>query len=143
MKINRVAPLLIYDCVLLFHAQDEQGQNYMFSHVDVCEGECEYIAVPTDEVSLTQYLAGEIDLRELMLTKGREAWYSARLTENPGERILEQQHTELSESTSLPGKGFHHDPRFRSVESREYGAQDPGRRESPGYSGADVARKDV
>ena len=90
----------------------------MFSHVGVCEGECEYIAVPTDEVSLTQYLAGEIDLRELMLNKGREAWYSARLTENPGELILEQQHTELSESTSLPGKGFHHDPRFRRVESR-------------------------
>ena len=38
MKINQVAPLLIYDCVLLFHAQDEQGQNYMFSHVGVCEG---------------------------------------------------------------------------------------------------------
>ena len=117
MKINQVAPLLIYDCVLLFHAQDEQGQSYMFSHVGICE----YIAVPTDEVRLAQYQAGEIDLRELMLTKGRRGWYSARLTENPGERILEQQHTELSESTSLPSKGFHHDLRFSSVKGREYG----------------------
>ena len=118
MKINQIAPLLTYDCELHFQAQDGQGQNYMVSHVGICEAECKYIAVPTDEVSLSQYQAGQIDLRELILTKGRKAWYSAKLSENPGELNLEQKHTELSESTSLPSKGFHHDSRFSSVESQ-------------------------
>ena len=82
------------------------------SHIGECHGECEYIAVPVNQRSLSQYKAGRIDLRELMLTEGREVWYSARATGNPGELNLERQEALLSESAELPMKGFHHDHKF-------------------------------
>ena len=112
MKIKQEETLLIYDCELLFQAQDQRGQTYMVSHIGECHGECEYIAVPVNQRSLSQYKAGRIDLRELMLTEGREVWYSARATGNPGELNLERQEALLSASAELPMKGFHHDHKF-------------------------------
>ena len=112
MKIKQGETLLLYDCELLFQAQDPQGQSYMVSHTSECHGECEYVAVPVDQRSLSEYRAGRIDLRDLMLTGGQEAWYSAKGTVNPGELVLERQETPLSESPELPMKGFHHDPKF-------------------------------
>ena len=112
MKIKQGETLLLYECELLFQAQDQQGQTYMVSHTGECHGECEYIAVPVNQKSLSEYKAGRIDLRELMLTGGREVWYSARASGNPGELALERQETSLSESPELPMKGFHHDHKF-------------------------------
>ena len=112
MKINQGETLLLYDCELLFQAQDPHGQSYMVSHTGECYGECEYVAVPVDQGSLSEYRAGRIDLRDLMLTGGREAWYSAKGTGYPSELALERQETPLSESPELPLKGFHHDPKF-------------------------------
>ena len=97
---------------LVFQAQNQQGQTYMVSHGGECHGECEYIAVPVNQKSLSEYKAGRINLRELMLTGGREVWYSARATGNPGELALVRQETSLSESPELPMKGFHHDHKF-------------------------------
>ena len=71
MNIKHEETLLIYDCELLFQAQDQQGQTYMVSHIAKCHGECEYIAVPVNQKSLSQYKAGRIDLRQLMLAEGR------------------------------------------------------------------------
>ncbi len=112
MKIKQGETLLLYECELLFQAQDQQGQTYMVSHIGKCHGECEYIAVPVNQKSLSEYKAGRIDLRELMLTGEREVWYSARATRNPGELALQRQETSLSESPELPVKGFHHDHKF-------------------------------
>ena len=112
MKITQAETLLLYDCELLFQAQDPQGQTYMVSHTGECRGECEYVAVPVDRRSLSEYRAGRIDLRKLMLTGGREAWYVAKATGNPGELSLERQKTPFSESPELPMRGFHHDPKF-------------------------------
>ena len=112
MKIKQTETLLLYDCELLFQAQDPQGQTYMVTHAGECHGECEYVAVPVDQISLSEYRAGRIDLRDLMLTGGREAWYSAKATGSHGELALERQKTPLSESPELPSKGFHHDPKF-------------------------------
>ena len=67
MKIKQGETFLSYDCELLFQAQDQQGQTYMVSHTGECHGECEYIAVPVKQKGLSQYKAGRIDLRELML----------------------------------------------------------------------------
>ena len=110
MKIKQGETLLLYDCELLFQAQDPQGQTHMVSHTGECHGECEYVAVPMDQRSLSEYRAGRIDLRDLTLTGGREAWYSAKATGNPGELNLELQKTSFSESRELPTAGFHHDP---------------------------------
>ena len=112
MKVKQGETLLLYDCELLFQAQDPQGQTYMVSHTGECHGECEYVAVPVDQRSLSQYRAGSIDLRDLMLSGGREAWYSAKATGNPGELALKRQEIPFSESPELPVKGFHHDPKF-------------------------------
>ena len=112
MKIKQGETLLIYDCELLFQAQDRQGQTYMVSHTSKCDAECEYIAVPVNQKSLFQYKAGHIDLRELMLAEGGQVWYSAKATGNPGELALERQETSLSESPELPMQGFHHDHKF-------------------------------
>ena len=112
MKIKHGETLLLYECELLFQAQDQHGQTYMVSHIGKCHGECEYIAVPVNQKSLSEYKVGRIDLRGLMLTGGREVWYSARATTNPGELVLQQQETSLLESPELPGKGFHHDHKF-------------------------------
>ena len=102
MKIKKGETLLLYDCELLFQAQDQQGQTYMVSHIGKCHGECEYIAVPVKQNNLSEYNAGRIDLRELMLTGEREIWYSARATTNPGELALQPQDTPLAESPELP-----------------------------------------
>ena len=112
MKIKQGETLLVYDCELLFQAQDQKGYTYMVSHAGQCSTECHYIAVPVDETHLSQYRAGHMDLRDLMLARGRKIWYSARATGNPGELALEQQKGRLSESEDLPMKGFHHDHRF-------------------------------
>ena len=112
MKITQGETLLLYDCELLFQAQDPQGQTYVVSHAGECHGECEYVAVPVDQWSLSEYRTGRIDLRDLMLTGGGEAWYSAKATGKPGELALERQETPLSESPELPVKGFHHAPKF-------------------------------
>ena len=112
MNIKHEETLLIYDCELLFQAQDQQGQTYMVSHIAECHGECEYIAVPVNQKSLSQYKAGRIDLRQLMLAEGPEVWYSARATGNHGELTLKLQEALLSESAELPMKGFHHDHKF-------------------------------
>ena len=112
MKIKQGETLLLYDCELLFQAQDPQGRTYMVSHIGECHGECEYVAVPVDQRSLSEYRAGRMDLRDLMLTEGREDWYSAKATGNPGELALERQETPISKSADLPMKGFHHDPKF-------------------------------
>ena len=73
MKIKQGETLLFYECELLSQAQDQQGQTYMVSHIGKCHGECEYIAVPVNQKSLSQYKAGRIDLRELMLTGGERS----------------------------------------------------------------------
>ena len=112
MKIEQGETLLIYDCELLFQAHDQQGHTYIVSHVGKCQGQCEYIVVPVNRKSLSQYKAGHMDLRELMLIQGQENWYSARTTGNPGELDLERQFSPLSESPELPAKGFHHDHKF-------------------------------
>ena len=112
MKVKQGETLLVYDCELLLQAQDEQGQTYMVSHIGKCHGECEYIAVPVNPKSLSQYKAGRIDLRQLMLSGGRQTWYSGRTTGNPGEMALERQESPLSGSPELPMAGFHHDHRF-------------------------------
>ena len=112
MKIKHGETLLLYDCELLFQAHDLQGQPYMVSHTGECYGECEYVAVPVDQRSLSEYRAGHMDLRDLMLTSEQEAWYSAKVTANPGELTLERRETPLSDSPELPKKGFHHDPKF-------------------------------
>ena len=112
MKIEQGETFLVYDCELLFQAQDQEGETYMVSHAGECGMECRYIAVPVDEKPLSQYKAGQMDLRDLMLARGRKTWYSARTTGNPGELALEQQQGRLSESEDLPRKGFHHDFRF-------------------------------
>lgn len=112
MKIKHGETLLVYDCELLFHAQDQEGETYMVSHAGECGTECQYIAVPVDEKHLSRYKAGQMDLRDLMLAMGRKTSYSARTTGNPGELDLEQQQGRLSESEDLPKKGFHHDFRF-------------------------------
>ena len=112
MKIKQEETLLIYDCELLFQAQDRQGQTYMVSHTAGCRGDCEYIAVPVDQWNLTHYRAGRIDLRDFMLSGAHQAWYSAKPTGNPGELALERRETPLSESAELPMKGFHHNPKF-------------------------------
>lgn len=116
MKITQAETLLLYDCELLFQAEDPEGWTYMVSHTGECHGECEYVAVPVDQGSLSEYRAGRIDLRSLMLAGGREAWYSAKATGNPGELDLERQKTPFSESPALPMKGFHHDPKFSEHE---------------------------
>ena len=110
MKIKQGETLLVYDCELLFQAHGQQGQAYIVSHTSDCQGECEYLAVPVDQSSLSEYRAGRTDLRDLMLTGGREAWYSAKATGNPGELEIKRQKTPISESRELPMKGFHHDP---------------------------------
>lgn len=112
MKIKHAETLLFYDCELLLQAHDPQGQAYMVSHTAECHGECEYVTVPVDQRSLSEYRAGRIDLRDLMLTGGQEGWYSAKATEIPGELALEHQETPLSQSPGLPMKGSHHDPKF-------------------------------
>ena len=112
MKIKQGETLLLYDCELLFQAQDPQGRTYMVSHIGECHGECEYVAVPVNQRSLSEYRAGRMDLRDLMLAEGREDWYSAKATGNPGELALERQETPISKSPDLPVKGFHHDPKF-------------------------------
>ena len=112
MRIKQRETLLVYDCELLFQAQDRKGQAYIVSHAGECDGECEYIVVPVSENALSQYKAGATDLRQLMLTGGRETWYSARTTDNPGELALRRQKTSLAESPELPRAGFHHDHRF-------------------------------
>ena len=112
MKVKWAETLLVYDCELLFQAKDQEGQTYMVSHTGSCDAECEYIAVPVDEKSLSQYKAGQMDLRDLMLARGQKSWYFARTTGNPGELALQQQQGRLSESDDLPEKGFHHDHRF-------------------------------
>ena len=55
MKIKHEETLLIYDCELLFQANDQEGQTYIVSHVADCDGECEYIAVPVTRHSLSNY----------------------------------------------------------------------------------------
>ena len=112
MKIKQAETILIYDCELLFQAHDTQGQTYMVSHTAECHGECDYIAVPVDQSNLYEYKAGHIDLRDLMLSGAKQAWYSAKPTATPGELALERQETPISESPELPVKGFHHDPKF-------------------------------
>ena len=112
MKIKQGETLLFYDCELLFEAQDSQGQTYMVSHTVEYNKECEYIAVPVEDRSLSEFKAGHIDLRDLMLAGSRKAWYSAKATGKPGELALERQETQLAESPELPTAGFHHDPRF-------------------------------
>ena len=112
MKIKQGETLLLYNCELLFQAQDQQGQTYMVNHIGKCHGECEYIAAPVNQRNLSEYKAGRMDLRELMLTDGHDVWYSATATTIPGELALQRQQTSLSESPELPRKGFHHDHKF-------------------------------
>ena len=112
MKIKHEETLLIYDCELLFQANDQEGQTYIVSHVADCDGECEYIAVPVTRHSLSNYKAGRIDLRELMLEDGQEVWYSAKVAGKRGELSLKRQEALLSESAELPMKGFHHDHKY-------------------------------
>ena len=38
MKIKQGETLLLYECELLFQAQDQQGQTYMVSHIGKCHG---------------------------------------------------------------------------------------------------------
>ena len=83
MKIKQGETLLLYDCELLFQAQDPQGQSYMVSHTSECHGECEYVAVPVDQRSLSEYRAGRIDLRNLMLTGGERPGTPRRAPETP------------------------------------------------------------
>ena len=119
--IRQTETLLTYDCDLLFLAQDLEGQTYIVSHTGECGGNCEFIAVPVCQESLSGYMAGSTDLRDLMLVGGRETWYSARPAGNPGELALEHQETPLSESPDLPSEGFHHNPYFRKhVEDRTH-----------------------
>ena len=115
MTIKQAEIMLIYDCELLFQAEDTQGQTYMVSHTGECHGECEYIAVPVDRNNLSEYRAGRIDLRDLLLSGARQAWYSAKPTVNPGELSLKRQETKLSESPELPLQGFHHDYKFSNL----------------------------
>ena len=112
MRIQQVETLLVYDCELLFQAQDQMGKAYIVSHAGKCGDECEYIVAPVSEEPLSQYKAGRIDLRQLMLTEGRKTWYFARTTGNSGELALQRQKTSLAESPELPRAGFHHDHRF-------------------------------
>ena len=72
MKVKQVETLVVYDCELLFQAKDQEGQTYMVSHTGSYDAECEYIAVPVDEKSLSHYKAGQMDLRDLMLARGQE-----------------------------------------------------------------------
>ena len=112
MKIKHGETLLLYDCELLFQAQDQHGQTYIVSHIGSCQGECEYIAVPVKQKNLSEYKAGRTDLRDLMLTDAQDVWYSALATTTPGELALQPQHTPLTDSPDLPGKGFHHNHTF-------------------------------
>ena len=112
MNINHEETLLFYDCELLFQARDRQGQTYIVSHTGDSHKECEYMAVPVDQRSLSDFKAGRIDLRGLMLAGSRKEWYSAKATGDSNELVLELQSTTLAESPELPMKGFHPDPKF-------------------------------
>ena len=112
MKIKQGETLLLYDCGLLFQAQEPQGRTYMVSHIGECHGGSECVAMPVNQKSLFEYRAGRMDLRDLMLVEGREDSYSAKATGNSGELGLELQDIPISKSTDLPMKGFDHDPMF-------------------------------
>ena len=89
MNINHEETLLFYDCELLFQARDRQGQTYIVSHTGDSHKECEYMAVPVDQRSLSDFKAGRIDLRGLMLAGSRKEWYSAKATGDSNELVLE------------------------------------------------------
>ena len=112
MKIKHEETLLFYDCELLFQAKDPQGQTYIVSHTGDGHKECEYMAVPVDQKTLSEFKAGRIDLRDLMLAGSPKEWYSAKATGDPDELELKLQRTSLAESPKLPMKGFHPDPKF-------------------------------
>ena len=103
MKVRETATLLYYDGPRLVLAADERGSTYLADLVSEDHEEPEFLAVRLDADQLFGFLAGETDLRSLILEAGEAGWFLGKPLPAPElELILVPQALPIRESDVLP-----------------------------------------
>ena len=107
MKIFHKESLEIYECELLFEAEDETGRKYIAVHDADFDSGCEYIVVPVLKNRLTEFKAGLTDLRSLMQSCEEGGWYKANIDVHSEDIDLVPQASAIIEGDVLPEQGYY------------------------------------
>ena len=93
-----------YYGVLEFVGRDGDGQQYLAFIVSDPQETRQYAAVPVGDGAMASYLAGNTDMRTLLVDRPESTWF---LTEDAGQtfRLLPQD-SSLADADLLPEAGF-------------------------------------
>jgi len=91
----------------LLLGRDPRGVAHLAVHTPApIEGLPDFLVVPLAPAAQVDYLAGQVDLRTVMLDQGRQGWFRARWGQGGDSLIMHRQRHLLSEMTAgLPGAG--------------------------------------
>ena len=106
--IKHSRTLVYYEGVQVFAGQDDKGDNYVGAMIDTVGEADRYLVVATAKESLARLLAGDVDLRTLLLEASTDGWYTALVDDDfQLPVLLEPQSGSLLEMDYLPEAGVH------------------------------------
>ena len=103
--IHHTTTLFEYDGPQLFVARDDDGGQYLALLVDSPEEQDRYLVMQIDPELLSQFRAGALELRPLIVEASKDQWYLATTTNLDEPLVLELQRTPIEERF-LPDEGF-------------------------------------
>ena len=103
--IRHTTTLFEYDGPQLFEARDDDGGQYLALLVDSPEEQDRYLVVQVDPERLSQFRAGALELRPLIVEASKDQWYLATTTNLDEPLAIEPQRTPIEERF-LPDEGF-------------------------------------
>jgi len=104
-KIRPTSTLYYYDGPQVVEARDAIGGHYVAVMVAPVGEQDRYVVAGVEPQRLQQFLAGEIDLRSLMLHRSEDEWFLAT-TGADDWWLAEPQSSPLSSFSQLPEEGF-------------------------------------
>lgn len=122
--IYYMTTLFYYDGPQIFEARDAIGGHYVALLIESQDGHERYLVVGVSPEQLRQFRSGILDLRSLLITAGKEEWYTT-ITEISLNQpiVLNLQSIPIEKSTFLPDEGFvlhdHPTDEFSLREARE------------------------
>ena len=108
MKTVKITEILdYYDGIRLFAARDPIGGHYVCDMIDTVGDFDRYLAVGVRPEQLTDFRAGRVDLRTLLLESPDGEWYITVADGTIDDSLtLEPQQEPLAETEYLPNEGF-------------------------------------
>ena len=108
LTIQHSDTLVYYDGIEVFEGHDSSGSHYIGVLISIEDNVGQYLVTSVSPNRLSQFRAGEVELRQLLLDSSTPEWYITYASGDLSQPLLlEEQHYPFADSGLLPEDGFY------------------------------------